>query len=306
MNNSNQDQTVHISVLQKEVLSVLSPRPGENFFDGTCGGGGHTIEILKAIGPSGKVLCADLDNDALERTRAKVGVIDEELLGRLVLDRGNFADLAEIVKKNNFGIVNGALVDLGFSSDQLEKSGRGFSFLKEEPLDMRFSVGNELDAREIVNHWLENEITEILKEYGEERFARNISKEIIRFRKIKSILTTKDLVEVIINSVPKRFQHSKIHPATRTFQALRIVVNDELGNLRKFLNQAFEVLVPEGRIAVISFHSLEDRIVKNFFRNEAKNNRLEILTKKPIIASKEEISINPRSRSAKLRVAKKI
>ena len=192
------------------------------------------------------------------------------------------------------------------SSDQLEMSGRGFSFLRDEPLDMRYSLNQKLTAREILNHWREPEIARILKEYGEEPLARKIAEEIVKNRRIKLILKTTELVNIIASAVPRKFQHARIHFATRIWQALRIAVNDELGNLQRFLPQAVDILNSGGRLAIISFHSLEDRIVKNFFRDLSKNNKAEILTKKPITASGEELDKNPRSRSAKLRAIKKI
>jgi len=218
----------------------------------------------------------------------------------LILVNDSYVNLAETVRKQRFKPVSGILFDLGFSSWHLEESGRGFSFEKNEPLDMRYNPENPLTAEKIVNNWSEREIEKILREYGEERFTKRIAREIIQERKIKPIKTTFQLVETIKKSTPIWYHHRRIHPATRTFQALRIAVNDELNNLKKALPQAVEILEKDGRLAVISFHSLEDRIVKNFFREN-----LKILTKKPIRPSLEEIEINPRSRSAKLRVGQK-
>jgi len=191
------------------------------------------------------------------------------------------------------------------SSWQIEQSGRGFSFLREEPLDMRFG-SNGLTAEEIINQWPEQELIKILKEYGQERYARSIVRLSRKSRKVKSIKTTGQLVEIIKQAVPNNYQYGRIHFATRSFQAFRIAVNDELNSLEKVLPDALEVLENEGRLVVISFHSLEDRIVKNFFRQESKENHLTILTKKPIRASEQELGLNPRSRSAKLRAASKI
>jgi 16S rRNA (cytosine1402-N4)-methyltransferase len=296
----------HIPVLTEEVIRYLNPRPGENFIDGTCGRGGHTLAILKNIGEDGRILGIDLDNKALEQTKQKIKTESASLLSNLILVEDNFANLEKTVRQKNFGPINGILLDLGMSSEQLEESGRGFSFLKDEPLDMRFSEGQGLSAVEIVNQWLPRELEKILKEYGEERFAGRIAKEIIRIRKIKLILRTGELVRTIALAVPKKYQHGRIHFATRTFQALRIVVNDELENLQKFLPQAVKVLKAGGRLVIISFHSLEDRIVKNFFREQARQGKVEILTKKPAVPAPEEILKNPRSRSAKLRAAQKL
>ena len=221
---------------------------------------------------------------------------------RLILVCDNFSNLKEIVKKNKFTKVHGILFDLGMSSWHLDESGRGFSFQKREPLDMRYNSQAHLTAERIVNYWSKFDIEKILKEYGEEKFAHQIAKRIIEERKLRSIKNTLQLVEIIKKAVPKRYLYGKLHPATRTFQALRITVNDELNNLERALPQAQELLKTGGRMIVISFHSLEDRIIKNFFKSES----LKILTKKPVTPSIKEIKINPRSRSAKLRAALKI
>jgi len=297
---------VHISVLQKEIIQYLSPRPGDNFIDGTCGGAGHTLDILKNIGEEGKILALDLDSHALASAQERVAAAGGSRQNQIVFVNENFARVAQVVEANNFRPVKGILVDLGMSSDQLEGSGRGFSFLRDEPLDMRFSIKQDLTAAAIVNQWSGQDIEEILRAYGEERFARRISQQIINSRRLKTILTTQELVRVIARAVPARWQHARIHFATRTFQALRIAVNDELGNLKNFLPQAVDVLEPGGRLAVISFHSLEDRIVKRFFQEKAGAGQLEILTKRPITPGDQEQQLNPRSRSAKLRVAAKL
>jgi 16S rRNA (cytosine1402-N4)-methyltransferase len=293
---------MHIPVLKKEVLEYLDPKPNENFIDCTIGQGGHTKSILEKNGPSGKVLGMDQDPRQIENCKLQI----ENFKERLLLVNDSYIYLKEIVKKNNFKPVHGILLDLGMSNWHLEESGRGFSFLKDEPLDMRYNIEaqslkrkaqNYLTAERIVNEYQEEEIKKILEEYGEERFSERIAREIVKARKIKPIETTLQLVEIIKRAVPYR---GKINPATKTFQALRIAVNDELNNLKKVLPQTIEVLDKEGRIAIISFHSLEDRIVKNFFKQ---NNTIKILTKKPITASLEEIKLNPKSRSAKLRAA---
>jgi len=293
----------HIPVLQKEVLEYLDPKPNENFIDCTIGEGGHTLAILEKNGPKGKVLGIEWDPELYKKlSRSDL----DRLKARLILVNDNFANLEEIAKSQKFRSVSGILFDIGMSSWHLEESGRGFSFLKEEPLDMRYNPQNPLSAEKIVNYWSALEIEKILEIHGEERFSKQIAKYIISFREVKPIKTTFQLVEIIKKATPDWYHRRKIHPATKTFQALRIAVNDELNNLEKALPQALNILKPGGRIAVISFHSLEDRIIKNFLKEKAKENILKILTKKPIKPSLEEIKINPRSRSAKLRAAKKL
>ncbi len=282
----------HIPALLKEVLEYLSPRPGQNFIDCTIGFAGHAIPISEKIAPTGKVLGIELDEEVFKKLKSQDNII---------LVRGNYADLSRIVKENNFYPVNGILFDLGMSSWQIEEKGRGFSFRKDEPLDMR--VGDErLTAEEIVNQWPEKELARVFREYGEEGRAVRIAKAICQIRQTRPIKTTKQLVDLIIKIVPR----TRIHPATRVFQALRIIVNDELNNLKKALPQALEILEKNGKLAIISFHSLEDRIAKEFFRQGAKKANLEILTKKPVRPTDKEVNLNPRSRSAKLRVAVKL
>lgn len=286
---------MHIPVLQKEVLEYLDPKPNENFIDATIGGGGHSSEILQRIAPRGKVLGIDWTPEAIRGIKKNANLI-------LVCD--NFAALTEIVKQQKFNKVKGILLDLGYSSWHLEESGKGFSFQKKEPLDMRYSAQNQLTADKIVNFWSKFEIERVLREYGEERFAGDIAAKIIEERKSRAIQTTSGLVEVIRKSVPRGYLNGRIHFATKTFQALRIAVNDELTNIEKVLPQALQILEQGGRLAVISFHSLEDRIVKNFFKDNIA--KIGLLTKKPVTPTRKEISINHRSRSAKLRAAIKI
>jgi len=295
---------MHIPVLQKEVLQHLDPKPNENFIDCTINGGGHALAILERTEPEGKLLGIEWDEEIIRQFKLKVQ--SSKFKNRLILVNNNFTNLVEITKSQKFRAVKGILFDLGMSSWHLEESGRGFSFLKKEPLDMRYNPQNPLTAEKIINYWSASEIEKILRDYGEEPFARPIAKNIIEFRKIKPIINTAQLVEIIKKSLPQRFQQRKIHPATKTFQALRIAVNDELNNLEKVLSQTLEVLKPGGRIAIISFHSLEDRIVKNFFKDKAKENLIKQITKKPITPFRKEIKINPRSRSAKLRVGQKL
>lgn len=259
------------------------------------------MAILEKNGLSGKVLGIDRDPTIIKNL---------ELKNRLILVNDSYANLKKITERYNFK-PDGILFDLGMSSWHLEESKRGFSFQKDEPLDMRYSdvidfsrslkIHYQETAEKIVNTWSEEKIEEILREYGGERFAKRIAKRICEIRKVKPIKTTFQLKEIIRRAFPKRYKFGKIHFATRTFQALRIAVNQELENLKIVLPQALDILEPSGRLVVISFHSGEDRIVKNFFRDQAKQGLLRILTKKPVEPSEEEVRINPRSRSAKLR-----
>ncbi|MDP3995959.1 MAG: 16S rRNA (cytosine(1402)-N(4))-methyltransferase RsmH [bacterium] len=294
---------MHIPVLQKEVIEYLDPKPDENFIDATLGSAGHTIAILEKNGPKGKVLGIDRDPEQIKNS--KLNIKDAESRNRLIAVCDNFANLKEIAEREKIKEVSGIIFDLGMSSWHLEDSGRGFSFLKEEPLDMRYGDSSMLSAEKILNYESCQEIERILREYGEEGFSKRIAEKIIEVRKTKPIKTTYQLVDIIREAVPTGYQHQKIHYATRTFQAMRIAVNGELDSLIKVLPQAVEILKCGGKIVLISFHSLEDRIVKNFFREKARENILKIITKKPIVPTVEEIKINNRSRSAKLRAAEK-
>lgn len=320
---------IHEPVLTKEVIKYLDPKPNENFIDCTIGQGGHAKLILEKTGPKGKVLGIDADPQQIENSKLQL----ENFKERIILINDSYSNLKDVIEKTNFKSISGILLDLGMSSEQLEGPasgypGKGFSFQKDEMLDMRYDNKNqnELTAEKIINEWKQDDIENILKEYGEERFARQIANKIVEERKTKEIKSTFQLVEVIKKAVPVKFQHGRIHCATRVFQALRIAVNDELNNLIKVLPQIISVLSPGGRVAIISFHSLEDRIVKNFFKEKDKDkviypvkyreavispeaklfNRVKILTKKPITADFEELRKNSRSRSAKLRAAIKI
>lgn len=290
---------MHIPVLLREVIEYLEPKPDQNFIDCTIDGGGHSLAILERI-EKGKILGIDWDEQLLLELKFKIR--KENLI--LVCD--NFVNLKDIVKKYNFRPVNGILFDLGISSWHLEKSKRGFSFLKDELLDMRYSSNASLKAEDIINRWSVQNLERIFKEYGEERYAEKIARQIVVTRTIRPIRRTLELVEAIRKAIPKRVRFGRLHFATKIFQALRIAVNNELDNLNKALSQAVEILEPNGRLVIISFHSLEDRLVKIFFKEKAEENQLKILTKKPIRPSLEEIKRNPRSRSAKLRAAEKL
>ncbi len=294
---------LHKPILVEPIIAHLNLRPNQNFIDCTVGGGGHTYYILQKF--SGvKVLAIDWDEKAI--TIAKENL--KEFKDRVIFVNDSYTNLVDIVTRVNFVNIYGILLDLGMSSYQLELSGRGFSFLKAEPLDMRFSKKSNLTAYDIVNKFSEQDIMSILKEYGEEVFAGRIAKNICKYRKERKIKTTSDLVEIVYKSVPKKLLYRKKHPATRVFQALRIFVNNEFENIQKGLNSAIRVLEKGGRLFVISFHSLEDRIVKQFFKDQIgqKTPCIKLVNKKVIKPTIEEIKQNPRSRSAKLRIIEKI
>ena len=296
---------LHIPVLLNEVLNCLNPKPNENFVDCTVGMGGHALAILERVAPKGRVLGIDWDESSLQE--ADLQLTTDDLRQRIQLVQGNFADIEKIIQQERFGPVHGVLMDLGFSSWHLEASGRGFTFQREEPLDMRLSPQAEvLTAAELLNMLPEKELERILRVFGEERFSRQIVKEIVAQRRKKKFTKTTELVCAVLAAVPKRFGRSRIHPATRTFQALRIAVNHELENLTRGLAGALAVLAPGGRMAALSFHSLEDRIVKQFMREHVKTKELQLLAKKPVTPSVDEIRQNPRARSAKLRAANKL
>lgn len=286
----------HTPVLVDEVIDYLNIQKGCWYIDATLGGGGHTCLILEK---GGKVLGIDQDPQAILEVAKKFNQAIAEK--RLILNQGNFANIKKIV---NDETISGVLFDLGVSSYQLS-SLRGFSFSKDAPLDMRMDPKIGVQAADLINGLYEGELADLFGRLGEEKFAKKVAGKIVEERKLRKIETTKQLADLII-SVKHRRVHDKIHPATQVFQALRIAVNDELNNLKIALPQALNVLGKEGRLLVISFHSLEDRIVKNFFRVMEDKGMVKILTKKPITPSENEILSNPRSRSAKLRAVEKI
>ena len=298
-------ETSHEPVLLKEVLHFLQVKAGGSYVDGTVGGGGHAEAILDRMEGQGLYVAIDRDRETLERARERLGRFERQVH----FVHGVFSQISKILKDLQIETVDGVLIDLGVSSFQLEAGERGFSFLKEGPLDMRMDPeGLETDGRwplptaaEIVNEWPEKELAEIFYKFGEERFARRIARAIVAVRRGSPFNTTTELSRFIEKTVPRG--RSKIHPATRVFQALRIVVNGELDHLKRFLSDEFRFLNEAGRVAVISFHSLEDRLVKQSFRSRED---LKVITKKPVTASVEELRENPRSRSAKLRIAEKI
>ncbi len=300
---------MHIPVLFDEVLDWLAPQPGGVFVDGTLGAGGHSEALARAVGSRGTVLAIDRDFKAIEAAQERFRLqreVDPEL-GTIRLAHANYSDMPEALEMLSIVAVDGILLDIGLSSDQLADRSRGFSFDSEGPLDLRFDTSEGEPAHELLGYWGEERIADTIYRFGEEKYSRRIAREIVeRRRDNRPVRTAGELAELVRGCVPKHWKTSgskrsvAIDPATRTFQALRIAVNDELGSLEKMLQTASRFLKPGGRIAIISFHSLEDRIVKNAFRED---DRLEVLTKKPILASDEEIERNPRSRSAKLRVA---
>ncbi|HFC76873.1 MAG TPA: 16S rRNA (cytosine(1402)-N(4))-methyltransferase RsmH [Candidatus Moranbacteria bacterium] len=327
--------TVHKSVLLEEAINNLNLEKGKIVVDATLGGGGHSLEILKKILPGGKLVVIDRDIEAIENFRNKIkndndNDNDNELIieiGKdLILINSNFSDISRILENEEIEKVDAILADFGLSSDQLADKERGFSFLQEGKLDMRMSTGNtndkdNLTAEDVVNDYSQEDLLRILRKYGEEKFAKRIVEKIIIERDKRKIKTTTELVNIILEVVPERYKRKKIHPATKTFQALRIEVNEELKSIEKFIEDAVQKLKIGGRLVVISFHSGEDRIVKNIFKNLktkcicppefpickcGKKAKIKIISRKLIIANDEEILKNPRSRSAKMRVVEKI
>ncbi|MEK7680983.1 MAG: 16S rRNA (cytosine(1402)-N(4))-methyltransferase RsmH [Patescibacteria group bacterium] len=323
----------HIPVLKNEVLESLQLKPGDNVVDCTLGDAGHSEAMLEKIAPEGKLLGIDLDIEAVLRAKRFLYRFEDSA----ILIRDNFANLQKIIEENKFAPVNAILMDLGWSSPQFAERGRGFSFQTDEPLDMRYDLSCHSEKRsdeeslsqspngqrsfvplrmttptaaDIVNNYSEQELARIFKNYGEENLGQEIAESIVQFRKKKKIERTGELTEIILEVYRKKLGTEKevpwvggLHPATKVFQALRIEVNQELGNLKRALPQAVEILAKGGRLAVISFHSLEDRIVKQYFKS---NRQIKLINKKPITASEEETKQNPQSRSAKLRVVEKI
>ncbi|HSR88893.1 MAG TPA: 16S rRNA (cytosine(1402)-N(4))-methyltransferase RsmH [Candidatus Udaeobacter sp.] len=298
----------HIPVLLSEAIDSLQLKPNQNVVDCTLGDAGHSEIILQKIAPKGKLLGIDLDAEAVLRSKRFLYNFES----RTVIARDNFANLKAIAEKNNFKPVNAILMDLGWSTPQFEERGRGFSFLKDEPLDMRYSTIELQTAADIINSYSESELAGIFKNFGEESLSKEIAKAVASYRKNKKIAKTGELAEIILQVYREKLRTNKeipwiggLHPATKVFQALRMEVNHELDNLKKVLPQAVEILAGGGRLAVISFHSLEDRIVKQYFKSIA-GKTIKLINKKPLIASEEEIKNNPRARSAKLRVIEKI
>ena len=292
---------MHQPVLLKEVIEYLAPKPGEIVIDGTIGLGGHSELFLQKILPRGRLIGIDLDCQSLAQAQKRL--LTGEQIGSLDLFCDNFANIGDIIGKLGLKGVNVILLDLGISSYQLDTPERGFSFMNDAQLDMRMSPDNPFSASIVVNDYPEDELIRIFRSYGEERFAKRIAQRIVKYRGREQITTTGQLVAIIKKAAPTGWQ--RIHPATRVFQALRIEVNKELDNLERFLAGFPQWLRPGGRVGIISFHSLEDRLVKRSFRKYKEEEVLEVVTKKPVIPTAEEEQQNPRSRSAKFRVAVK-
>ncbi|MFH1315707.1 MAG: 16S rRNA (cytosine(1402)-N(4))-methyltransferase RsmH [Candidatus Uhrbacteria bacterium] len=289
----------HIPVLLEEVVELLALQPGDTVIDGTVGLGGHAQAMLERIKPNGKLLGIDRDRDNLNR--AKQNLVAYAKQTTLVHD--SFLNLKQIAYDCGYYPADAILLDLGFSSVHIQDSSRGFSFQSEGPLDMRYDQSQGQTAADIINNWSIDELAEIFRKLGEERHARKIAAAIVAARRHEPIQTTIDFANLIKKAIPTK--RGKIHPATRVFQALRIAVNDELAVLEQALPKALGALKPGGRLAVISFHSLEDRIVKQLFKQFDKT-KIKIITKRPVTATQEEIRKNPRCRSAKLRVAERL
>ena len=306
----------HISVLLTEAVDALNIRPDGIYLDGTLGGAGHSLEIVKRL-TTGRLIGVDRDPEALEAAKARLA----PYLDRVTLVHSNFAELDAILDRLEIPAVDGMLFDLGVSSPQLDESERGFSYMADAPLDMRMDPGDRVTAREIVNTWPQDELRRIHYAYGEERYAPQIAAAIVRRRAERPIETTLELVDVIRSGMPPKALREKQHPAKRSFQAIRIAVNDELSAVDRMMQTAVGRLNPNGRLAVITFHSLEDRIVKNAMAQAAKGctcppefpvcvcgkkPQVRLITRKAILAGETELEQNPRARSAKLRVAEKL
>ncbi|OGY97771.1 MAG: 16S rRNA (cytosine(1402)-N(4))-methyltransferase [Candidatus Liptonbacteria bacterium RIFCSPLOWO2_01_FULL_56_20] len=288
---------MHIPVLLQEVVQILGLKNGDFVIDGTIDGGGHAAAMLKNIGPKGNLLGVDLDAAMITRATARFSR-DKNV----ALVAGNYADLPKILESRRMERAHALLLDLGFSSEQLAHSGRGFSFSADEPLLMTYDDG-QTPVRDILRQAGEKQLADIIFTLGGERLSRRIAQAIKMRERAKPIRTSRELAEVVRGAVPKHYERGRMDPATRTFQALRIYANDELGNLDRLLHALPEVVRQGGRVAVISFHSLEDKLVKDNFRTMARSGEIELLTKKPVVPSREEQAANPRSRSAKLRAA---
>ncbi|EQF23742.1 ribosomal RNA small subunut methyltransferase H [Clostridioides difficile CD160] len=307
----------HVSVLLNECIENLNIKPDGVYVDCTMGGAGHSKEIVKKLSDKGLFIGFDQDKNAINTARERLS----EYEGRVKFVHSNFENIKEELEKIGVHRIDGVLADLGVSSHQLDEADRGFSYMQDAPLDMRMDVRCEFSAYDVVNTYTEDELAKIIKDYGEDNWAKRIAKFIVEERANKSIETTGELVDVIKKAIPKKARIDGPHPAKRTFQAIRIEVNNELGVITKMINDASSIMNDGGRICIITFHSLEDRIVKNAFKYLAsdcicpqhlpicqcdKESEVKIITRKPILPSDEEIEVNPRSRSAKLRVAEKI
>lgn len=303
-------QHIHIPVLPTEVIHFLDPKAGDTMVDCTLGEGGHSQMILEKIGPEGSLIAFELDPASMERARHRLHTYSNQY----TVIQKNFSTLADEVPKVSKGRpIAGILMDLGLSSFEIKEGTQGFSFERDQPLDMRLDRSRPETAADIVNEWPMDKLIWVFQEYGQEKFSYPIAVHICRVRRQERFTTTRQLTEAILLAIRTRLKSRKEipwvggrHPATRIFQALRIAVNDELGTLERTLPDAIDLLAPDGRLAVIAFHSLEDRIIKNVFRSQSREGRVRLLTKKPIVPTDLERKQNPSSRSAKLRVIQKI
>lgn len=308
----------HRPVLLDECIESLNIKSDGTYLDGTLGGAGHSLEILSKL-DKGTLIGIDQDDFAIEVAGERLRNVQRG--AALVLIRGNFRDMAQLLRQNGIDGVDGILLDIGVSSHQLDEAQRGFSYKQDAPLDMRMDRNRETDAATIVNTYSEKEIRDIIRQYGEENWAARIASFVVKARETEEIKTTGQLVDIIKAAIPANARREGPHPAKRTFQALRIAVNDELGALKDAIDSAVQILKPEGRLSIITFHSLEDRIVKSEFSKRekpctcprsfpvcvcGKKPELKIVTRKPVLPSEEELEQNPRSRSAKLRTAQKV
>jgi len=291
----------HHPVLVNEILEYLRPDKGQIIVDATAGGGGHSAEIIKRIMPGGRLVAIDKDNEAVERVKARF----RDHGASVTCVNGDFANIRDILEVLRIKNIDGGIFDLGFSSYHVDHPERGFSFQKEGPLDMRFDRKQALSAWEVVNRYKQFELEDIIKTYGEERHSKLIAGKICSYRKKKRINTTLELAALINDAVGYRYRRQRINPAARTFQALRIFVNGELESAETGINNAIGCLKPGGRVCVVSFHSLEDRLVKNIFRDKKRQGEIDLVTRKPVCPGQEEIRKNPRARSSKMRVAEK-
>lgn len=295
----------HKPVLLNEVLDLLKIEADDIVLDCTVGSGGHGEEICLRLGENGRYIGIDADKDALDVAEQKL----KRIYSNIDLYEGNYRNFERVLDELGIGEIDKIIIDLGLRMDQITDSGRGFSFMKDEPLVMTFKRSpeeNDLTAYEIVNDWNETSLNDIIGSYGEERYSKRIAKAIVEAREIKPIETTFELIEIIKSAVPEMYKRKKIHPATKTFQALRITVNDEIESLREGLARGFNRVSSGGKIAVISFHSIEDRIVKRFFKEKGVRKEGRLINKKPVTPDEDEIEKNIASRSAKLRVIEKI
>ena len=292
----------HIPVLLQETIETLAPKEGDTVLDCTFNRAGHSVELAKKIGKSGTLIGFDLDHVALQEGEA---ILKKELkknLPRVIICETNFRHVVGVLQDKKVKNVDVLLADLGISSQELDISGRGFTFQKDEPLQMTLSSREDslITAYTVVNEWAQETLVEILRAFSDESYAGRIARHIVEAREIKPITTTKELADIVYHAVPVAYKRGKIHPATKTFQAIRMAVNDEVGALQELLLSLPEIIAKSGRVGFISFHSVEDRLVKNYFRDHKEE--WQVVTKKPIIPSQKEEKENPRSRSAKLRV----